>query len=138
MSKKIIMLSALLLGAFHAYADDDSAATRALFLRGEVNNWEAPQAYQLAQASAGVMCAKADLKASHGAYKFKFADAKWKGDTTFGQFDPTAKLTLDAPVQAKSGYQWGDIRFTPAEDGNYVFCLDRSDASKFKVTVKKG
>ena len=40
-------------------ADADSAETRAIFLRGEMNNWEAPKAQQLQQAEAGVLSVKA-------------------------------------------------------------------------------
>jgi len=118
-------------------ADADSTETRAIFLRGEMNNWEAPKAQQLQQAEAGVLSVKAALQASHGAYKFKFADEKWKGDTTYGVFDPTSKIELDTPVVIKSGYQWGDIKFTPPADGTYEFVLDRRDASKVLVIVKK-
>lgn len=137
MLKKLILTATLLLSALNAWAADDTAETRPLFLRGEMNNWEAPEAYQLAQQEPGVLMAKAELKASHGAYKFKFADAKWKGDTTFGQFDPTAKLTLASPIQAKAGYQWSDMRFTPEADGTYGFVLDRRDPKHIQVSIKQ-
>ena len=52
-------------------------------------------------------------------------------------FDPTSKVELDTPVVIKSGYQWGDIKFTPPADGTYEFVLDRRDASKVQVIVKK-
>ena len=138
MLKKIVMLASLLLCSLSAFSADDSAATRPLFLRGEMNNWEAPKEAQLVESEAGVLVAKASLQASHGAYKFKFADEKWKGDTTYGQFDPSAKVTLDTPVVVKAGYQWSDMKFTPDADGSYTFTLDRRDANKITVTVKKG
>ncbi|MFC3911954.1 hypothetical protein ACFOSS_00540 [Pseudaeromonas sharmana] len=138
MLKKIVMLASLLLCSFSAFSADDSAATRPLFLRGEMNNWEAPKEAQLIESEAGVLVAKVTLQASHGAYKFKFADEKWKGDTTYGQFDPSAKVTLDTPVVVKAGYQWSDMKFTPDADGSYTFTLDRRDANKITVTVKKG
>lgn len=137
MIKKIVLLASLLSCSVAAWADEDSAATRAIFLRGEMNNWTAPKENQLAQAEAGVLVAKATLQASHGAYKFKFADEKWKSDTTFGQFDPSSKVELDKPVVAKAGYQWSDMKFTPAADGVYAFYLDRRDEKKILVTVKK-
>ena len=138
MLKKIVMLASLLLCSAAACAADDSAATRPLFLRGEMNNWEAPKAAQLTEAEAGVLVVKVALQASHGAYKFKLADEKWTGDTTYGQFDPSAKVTLDTPVVVKAGYQWSDMKFTPDADGTYSFTLDRRDANKVTVTVKKG
>ena len=49
----------------------------------------------------------------------------------------TSKVELDTPVVIKSGYQWGDIKFTPPADGTYEFVLDRRDASKVLVIVKK-
>ncbi len=137
MIKKIALLAGLLCCSASSWADDDSAATRAIFLRGEMNNWAAPKEHQALPAEAGVLVAKATLQASHGAYKFKFSDEKWKGDTTFGQFDPSSKVELDKPVVVKAGYQWGDMKFTPATDGTYTFSLDRRDAKKVLVTVKK-
>ena len=138
MFKKMMLATGLLCCSLPLLAADaDSAETRALFLRGEMNNWEAAKAQQLQQSEAGVLSAKAALQASHGAYKFKFADEKWKGDTTYGVFDPTSKVELGKPVIAKSGYQWGDIKFTPPADGTYEFVLDRRDANKVQVTVKQ-
>lgn len=138
MFKKMMLVAGLLCCALPSLAADaDSAETRAIFLRGEMNNWEAPKAQQLQQVEAGVLSVKAALQASHGAYKFKFADEKWKGDSTYGVFDPTSKVELDTPVVIKSGYQWGDIKFTPSADGTYEFVLDRRDASKVLVIVKK-
>jgi hypothetical protein len=137
MIKKLALVAGLLLSLSSAWADEDSAATRPIFLRGEMNNWTAPKDNLAAPAEAGVLVAKATLQASHGAYKFKFADEKWKSDTTFGQFDPTSKVELDKPVVARAGYQWGDMKFTPAADGVYAFYLDRRDAKKVLVTVKK-
>ena len=139
MFKKMILAATLLACTQPLLAAEsaaDSAATRPLFLRGEMNNWEAPQAQQLQQSEPGVLSAKAALQASHGAYKFKFADEKWKGDSTYGLFDPTSKVELGKPVIVKSGYQWGDIKFTPPADGTYEFVLDRRDATKLQVTVK--
>lgn len=133
---KHILLASLVLTATASWADD-SAATRPLFVRGEMNNWEAPKDAQLAETAPNMLVAKVALKASHGAYKFKVADEKWKGDTTYGQFDPTAKVTLDAPVQVKAGWQWSDMHFTPDADGTYSFTLDRTDAKKMTITVKK-
>ena len=102
-----------------------------------MNNWGAPKAQQLVQSEAGVLSVKTALQASHGAYKFKFADEKWKGDSTYGVFDPTSKITLDTPVVIKSGYQWSDMKFTPPADGTYEFVLDRRDANKVQLIVKK-
>ena len=75
MFKKMMLVAGLLCCALPSLAADaDSAETRAIFLRGEMNNWEAPKAQQLQQVEAGVLSVKAALQASHGAYKFKFAD----------------------------------------------------------------
>lgn len=138
MFKKMILAAGLLCCSLPLLAADaDSAETRPIFLRGEMNNWEAPKAQQLVQSEAGVLSVKTTLQASHGAYKFKFADEKWKGDSTYGVFDPTSKITLDTPVVIKSGYQWSDMKFTPPADGTYEFVLDRRDANKVQLIVKK-
>nr|WP_258057353.1 hypothetical protein [Aeromonas caviae] len=75
------------------------------------------------------------LQASHGAYKFKIADEKWKADTTYGQFDPAAKVESDKPVVVKAGWQWSDMKFTPPSDGQYRITLDRRDPQHIQVTV---
>lgn len=137
MLKKTVLLTGLMLAGMSAFAADDTAATREIFLRGEMNNWTAPKENLAKATEQGVLVAKAELKASHGAYKFKFADEKWKGDTTFGLFDPTSKVELDKAVVVKAGYQWGDMRFTPTVDGTYDFYLDRRDSKKILVTVKQ-
>ncbi len=138
MFKKMILAAGLQCCSLPLLAADvDSAETRPIFLRGEMNNWEAPKAQQLVQSEAGVLSVKTALQASHGAYKFKFADEKWKGDSTYGVFDPTSKITLDTPVVIKSGYQWSDMKFTPPADGTYEFVLDRRDANKVQLIVKK-
>ncbi len=138
MFKKMILAAGLLCCSLPLLAADaDSAETRPIFLRGEMNNWEAPKAQQLVQSEVGVLSVKTALQASHGAYKFKFADEKWKGDSTYGVFDPTSKITLDTPVVIKSGYQWSDMKFTPPADGTYEFVLDRRDANKVQLIVKK-
>ena len=138
MFKKMILAAGLLCCSLPLLAADaDSAETRPIFLRGEMNNWEAPKAQQLVQSEAGVLSVKTALQASHGAYKFKFADEKWKGDSTYGVFDPTSKITLDTPVVIKSGYQWSDMKFTPLEDGAYLFTLDRRDPASIQLTVSK-
>jgi hypothetical protein len=107
MFKKMILAAGLLCCSLPSLAADaDSAETRPIFLRGEMNNWEAPKAQQLVQSEAGVLSVKTALQASHGAYKFKFADEKWKGDsapTTRVRSDP--QITLDTPWSS-SRFQW--------------------------------
>lgn len=129
---KHTLLAATLLGCLHPVwaAEADTAQTRPLFLRGEMNNWEAPAAQQLVQSQPG-------LQTSHGAYKFKIADEKWKSDTTYGQFDPSSKVEAGKPVIVKAGYQWSDMKFTPLEDGTYLFTLDRRDPASIQLTVSK-
>lgn len=137
MLKRTLLVAAMLSCLQPAFADDDSAQTRALFLRGEMNNWEAPAAAKMTVQATDLLSVKTQLQASHGAYKFKIADEKWKSDTTYGQFDPTSKVESGKPVVVKAGYQWGDMKFTPAADGSYTFTLDRRDPAKVIVTVSK-
>lgn len=134
---KKLLICTLALTCFSTLAAEDTTATRPIFLRGEMNNWEAPKAQLASAGTPDLLVATAKLQASHGAYKFKFADEKWKSDTTYGQFDPSSIVALNAPVVVKAGYQWGDMKFTPAADGVYSFYLDRRNAAKIQVTVKK-
>ncbi|MGE6109621.1 hypothetical protein [Aeromonas sobria] len=136
---KHTLLAATLLGCLPPAwaAETDTAQTRPLFLRGEMNNWEAPAAQQLIQSQPDLLTVAAPLQASHGTYKFKVADAKWKSDTTYGQFDPVSKVEAGKPVIVKAGYQWSDMTFAPAEDGTYLFTLDRRDPARIQLTVSK-
>lgn len=116
---KHTLLAATLLGCLHPVwaAEADTAQTRPLFLRGEMNNWEAPTAQQLVQSQPDLLTVTTSLQASHGAYKFKIADEKWKSDITYGQFDPASKVEAGKPVIVKAGYQWSDMKFTPSRMG---------------------
>ncbi len=116
---KHTLLAATLLGCLHPVwaAEADTAQTRPLFLRGEMNNWEAPAAQQLVQSQPDLLTVTTSLQTSHGAYKFKIADEKWKSDTTYGQFDPSSKVEAGKPVIVKAGYQWSDMKFTPSRMG---------------------
>lgn len=136
---KHTLLAATLLGCLHPVwaAEADTAQTRPIFLRGEMNNWEAPAAQQLVQSQPDLLTVTTSLQASHGAYKFKIADEKWKSDTTYGQFDPASKVEAGKPVIVKAGYQWSDMKFTPLEDGAYLFTLDRRDPASIQLTVSK-
>lgn len=135
MFKKTLLLTTLIACIHPALANDDDPQTRPLFLRGEMNNWEAPAEQQLIAKQGGILSVQVALQASHGAYKFKIADEKWKADTSYGQFDPTAKLDTNKPVVVKAGWQWSDMKFTPPSDGQYSFTLDRRDPQHIQVTI---
>ena len=137
MFKKTLLLTTLIACLQPALANEEDPLARPLFLRGEMNNWEAPADQQLVTQQGDLLSVQVALQASHGAYKFKIADEKWKADTTYGQFDPAAKVESDKPVVVKAGWQWSDMKFTPPADGTYEFVLDRRDASKVLVIVKK-
>lgn len=134
MLKKTLLLTTLIACLQPAMAKDEDPMARPLFLRGEMNNWEAPATQQLAQ-QGELLAVQVALQASHGAYKFKIADEKWKADTTYGQFDPNAKVEAGKPVVVKAGWQWSDMKFTPPSDGQYRITLDRRDPQHILVTV---
>ena len=135
MFKKTLLLTTLIACLQPALANEEDPLARPLFLRGEMNNWEAPADQQLVTQQGDLLSVQVALQASHGAYKFKIADEKWKADTTYGQFDPAAKVESDKPVVVKAGWQWSDMKFTPPSDGQYRITLDRRDHQHIQVTV---
>ena len=114
MFKKTLLLTTLIACLQPALANEEDPLARPLFLRGEMNNWEAPADQQLVTQQ---------------------GDEKWKSDTTYGQFDPASKVEAGKPVIVKAGYQWSDMKFTPPRDGQYRITLDRRDPQHIQVTV---
>lgn len=131
MFKKMILIVIAIFAQSAALADTQTA----LFLRGDMNNWDAKEINQLVEVKANTWMSSAQLKANK-LVKFKFADKKWKEKTTFGQADAGQKVVTDANIKAGAGFQWADFKFTPSENATYYFYLIFTDPQHPYVMVK--
>lgn len=131
MFKKMILIAMAIFVQSAALAD-----TQALFLRGDMNNWDAKEINQLVEVKPNTWMTYAELKANK-LVKFKFADKKWKEKTTIGQVNPGQPVITDEKLKAGVGYQWADFKFTPSKDATYYFYLVLTDSEPY-VVVKTG
>lgn len=131
MFKKMILMTIAICVQNMAFANTQVP----LFLRGDMNNWDAKAINQLVKVSTNTWMAKTELKANK-LVKFKFSDKKWKEKTTFGQANPEQKVVTDEKLAAGIGYQWGDFKFTPSQDAIYYFYLVLTDPEHPYVMVK--
>lgn len=109
---------------------------RELYLRGEMNGYEAKESYRLKKAGDG-WCATAALKAEKGSYKFKFGDNLWTSGSNFGFAKSPGEVKSAADKIELNRYsKFEDLKYImEGGDGNYDFCL-LQEADKFYVTVK--
>lgn len=109
---------------------------RAIYLRGEMNDYEVSETYRLRKSGHG-FCTLATLRADWAPYKFKFADEKWLAGTNFGYLNPPGVIRDGSrPVELNPNSRFEEISYYPKEDGAYRFCLIPSNDSYF-VTVEK-
>ena len=98
---------------------------RALYLRGEMNDYGVSQTYSLKN-HGRALCTFAMLRADWSPYKFKFADENWSAGTNFGYAAPPGVLRLgSAPVKLNPQSRFEELVFHVKEDGVYRFCLIR-------------
>lgn len=138
-----LVLAALVAGSF-AFAgcasDGDSAAPAAggaggdggadvfgaqIYLRGEMNDWNAQPQYLVKKVSDGVYVATAELKVDWAPYKFKFADSQWSAGTNFGYRDQPGVFEWGGdPVVLNPKSVFEEVKVTPPADGLYDFYID--------------
>lgn len=108
----------------------------AIYLRGEMNDYEVSETYRLRQNGEGY-CALATLRADWAPYKFKFADKDWSEGTNFGFLNPPGVLREGArAIELTPNSNFEEISYYPKADGVYRFCLiPRGD--RYYVTVNK-
>lgn len=96
----------------------------ALFLRGDMTDWDARSEYQVQQTSSNVFSVKAELPEAGKTYHFKFADARWLPAMNYGAAMDDAALSLDTPIPVRAYSCLDELSFTPEQAGKYEFVLD--------------
>lgn len=97
---------------------------KAIYLRGEMNDYGVQRAYRLRKISDNEYCALAPLRSDWSPYKFKFADANWTSGTNFGFAVPPGVLRAGSAkllLNPKSRFE--EIRYEADSDGIYRFCI---------------
>lgn len=96
----------------------------ALYLRGDMTNWEARAEYRVQQVASRLYTVKADLSEAGKTYHFKFADAQWLPAMNYGAAIDDATLTLDSPAPIRAYSCLDELTFTSEQAGRYEFVLD--------------
>lgn len=99
----------------------------ALYLRGDMTNWEARAEYRVQQVSSRLYTVKADLSEAGKTYHFKFADAQWLPAMNYGAAIDDATLILGSPTPIRAYSCLDELTFKPEQAGKYEFVLDLRD-----------
>lgn len=109
---------------------------KAIYLRGEMNDYAVVDAYRL-RASKHGFCTVATLRSDWAPYKFKFADADWSEGSNFGFMNPPGVLRNGKKsLELNQNSKFEEISFYPKEDGVYRFCLLPKNNRYFVVVEK--
>jgi outer membrane murein-binding lipoprotein Lpp len=96
-----------------------------IYLRGEMNDWNAQSQYLITKVSDGVYKATAELKVDWAPYKFKFADAGWTSGTNFGYKEQPGVFEWGGdPIVLNPKSVFEEVKVTPPADGLYDFYID--------------
>ncbi|MBM4056190.1 MAG: hypothetical protein FJ264_16280 [Planctomycetes bacterium] len=107
-----------------------------LYLRGNVNNWEAVEEYKFT-VNNGIYTL--DVALSADTHKFRIADESWNEATNYGALAGSNNVTLGEPLQvysissSPSGSE--NIVVDIAVSGTYRFELDITDAGNLTLLV---
>lgn len=97
---------------------------RAIYLRGEMNDYGVQSAYRLRKFEEDTYCTVAPLRSDWAPYRFKFADAEWSNGTNFGYAEPPAVLRQGSGrARLNPASRFEELRYVPQEDGIYRFCV---------------
>ncbi|MBQ4246434.1 MAG: pullulanase [Succinivibrio sp.] len=135
--------AALLSGCSSSSTVDRSSAhsgfsinDKAIYLRGEMNDYAVSDAYRL-RASKHGFCTVALLRSDWAPYKFKFADADWSDGTNFGFMNPPGVLRNGKKsLELNQNSKFEEVSFYPKDDGVYRFCLLPKNNRYFVVVEK--
>ncbi|MDO2948470.1 pullulanase [Aeromonas simiae] len=137
----ILAAGTLVLGGCSAGGGADASGDfdgKSVFLRGEMNDWQANDETKVTKVGDKLYMAKGTLKKEWAPYKFKFGDANWSCGTNFGYKSPSDGVaSLDGePVPVNPCSKFEDLKFSPDADGVYEFYLDLNGEQP-TVYVKK-
>lgn len=106
-------------------AEDPHFLTRAIYLRGEMNDYGVQAPYRLRKFDENKYCTVAPLRSDWSPYRFKFADAKWTEGTNFGAAVPPGILREGSDrAELNPNSRFEELRYEPKEDGIYRFCIE--------------
>ena len=109
---------------------------KAIYLRGEMNDYEVSETYRLRKSGAG-FCTLATLRSDWAPYKFKFADENWSEGTSFGYMNPPGVIRDGIKaIELNPNSKFEEISYFPKADGVYRFCLIPQNG-KYFVTVTR-
>lgn len=110
-----------------------------IYLRGEMNDWNAQSQYLIQKVSDGLYVVKnVDLKVDWAPYKFKFADAAWTSGTNFGYKEQPGVFEWGgAPIVLNPKSVFEEVKVTPPADGLYDFYFDVTDPENPATYVKE-
>lgn len=118
--------------AVHA-AEDYIINGKVIYLRGQMNNYDATDEYALKQTDVGG-CVNTRLVRTT---KFKFADRDWSRGTNFGYTRiSTIKEGDNVGIELNPDSMYEDLTFYPPQVGVYKFCLIKNN-DKYYVTINK-
>ena len=118
--------------AVHA-AEDYIINGKVIYLRGQMNNYDATDEYALKQTDVGG-CVNTRLVRTT---KFKFADRDWSRGTNFGYTRiGTIKEGDNVGIELNPDSMYEDLTFYPPQVGVYKFCLIKNN-DKYYVTINK-
>lgn len=109
-----------------------------IYLRGEMNDWNAQPQYLVKKVSDGVYVATAELKVDWAPYKYKFADASWTPGTNFGYSSESAPGVYEwggNPIVLNPSSKFEEVKITPPADGVYDIYLEKQ-GDKFITYAK--
>lgn len=118
--------------AVHA-AEDYLVNGKVIYLRGQMNNYDATDEFALKQTDVGG-CVNTKLVRTT---KFKFADRDWSRGTNFGYTrNGTIKEGDNVGIELNPDSMYEDLTFYPPQVGVYKFCLIKNN-NKYYVTINK-
>ncbi len=110
-----------------------------IYLRGEMNDWNAQSKYLITKVSDGLYVVQnVDLKVDWAPYKFKFADSAWTAGTNFGYKEQPGVFEWGGdPIVLDPKSVFEEVKVTPPADGLYDFYFDVRDPENPSTYVKE-
>lgn len=118
-------------------ADNEAFGGRNVYLRGEMNDYGIQKPYQLRRFEKDRYCTLAALRADWSPYRFKFADEAWTKGSNFGFAEPPAIIREGSAAVLLNPYsRFEELRYEPAEDGIYRFCIQFEKGQPYAVVER--
>lgn len=110
---------------------------RAIYLRGEMNDYSVQRPYRLRKFDDNIYCTIAPLRSDWSPYRFKFADAEWTKGTNFGYALPPAVIREGGgKAMLNPNSRFEELRYEPLQDGIYRFCIEYENEVPFATVTR--